>query len=135
LLLAVTPLRDNKSCASCRWHNAARPRLPVFRNRDVEGATDALAARGSPVAREQFLHKLPLAQRRAAPTAGVSQPDCRCFAACSIFAPAEFISALWDFETKSLPNVKIHTSDVASGVLFDIGDVFCGIRAPERCCR
>jgi hypothetical protein len=35
LLLAGTPLRENKSCASCRWHNVARPRLPVFRNRDV----------------------------------------------------------------------------------------------------
>jgi hypothetical protein len=35
LLLAAAPLRENNSCTSCRWHNAARPRLPVFRNRDV----------------------------------------------------------------------------------------------------
>jgi hypothetical protein len=63
-------------------------------------------------------------------------PDRRSFAtmtsraqpAASLRPPHSF-QHFGPFAAKTLPNVKIHTSDVAS-VFFDIGDVFCGIMRP-----
>jgi hypothetical protein len=54
-------LRDEKTCASCDRHNAARPRPPVCRNLDVEDGACGIAASCGLISARRFLLRQTLA--------------------------------------------------------------------------